>query len=278
MEKFLASAIPVYVMAVITVSGILGTLATGIYYRQMIKQTDNMMNVRHVFLQQIKNRFENTYRVNKGITDIPLFIDRQFNDNRFLGMNAEQAGRLSLYGAMLSLLWGGNVVLLRQARGLSSSQNMFLMGCTLICTATGIAFYILADIGGLHRRLRVQILEYFTNTFSKRILRAREDEKALEKSEVKKNKLRGGDGYFADLVKGKDEKIIDKGIKSDKTQEAQADMDEANRFSKEDIQYLKQSLERIAAGRDRSVGKDRLHHFSEKEGKIVDDILKDYFE
>lgn len=277
MEKFLTSAIPVYVMAVITVLGILGTVATGIYYRQMIKQTDNMMNVHHVFLQQIKNRFENTYRVNKGIDNIPLFIDKQLNDNRFLWMHVDNAGKLSLYGAMVCLIWGGNIALLRYANGLHRTQNIFLLGCTLVCAATGVFFYILTDIKGLQRRLRIQTQEYFTNTFSAKILRTKEEENGLSKAETKKSRLRGGELYFADLSRGKDEKDsnTNKGVK---TSELQTETGEESSFTKDDIHYLKQSLERIAAGRERGTGKDKVHHFSEKEGKLIDDILKDYFE
>lgn len=279
MEKFLASAIPVYVMAAITVLGILGTMATGIYYRQMIKQTENMMNVHQAFLQQIKNRFENTYRINKGIMDIPLFIEKQMSESRFLWMHAEHAGKLSLYGALLCLIWGGNITLLRHSGGLGSSQSIFLLGCTLVCTITGITFYVIVDVKGLHEQLKLQVQEYFTNTLSKRILRAKEDEDTLAKNDVKKSKSRSGEISFSDLTKGKEGKFgADRGAKTEKVQEVSADTEEDRRFTKEDIQYLKQSLERIAAGRDRSMEKERVHHFSAKEGKIVDDILKDYFE
>ena len=106
MERFLTSDIPVYVMAVITLSGILITLAAGIYYQQMIRQTENMLGVRYAFLQQIKNKFENTYRLNKGIEDISLFVDRQLKESKILLMSTETAGKASLKAACLCLLLG----------------------------------------------------------------------------------------------------------------------------------------------------------------------------
>ena len=53
--------------------------------------------------------------------------------------------------------------------------------------------------------------------------------------------------------------------------------EEENYFTEEDLQYLRQSLERIAAGKDRSLGNEKKHQFSAKEEKVIDDILREYF-
>lgn len=268
MERFLTSAVPVYVMAAITVLGVLATWATGIYYRQMINQTENMMNARHPFLQQMKTRFENTYRMNRGISNIPLFVDRQLKGNRFLWISAEKAGKASQKAALLCLILGGAIAMLQQVNGFGVKQIATSLGITLFCSAVGFSTYFLADMREEQEQLRIRLEEYFTNTMSKRVLNAREEEKVLTKAENKKKKNAAADKYFSDLQEKREEAEL--------TEKKDADA-EAEHFTEEDLQYLRQSLERIAAGRDRNLGSEKKHRFSAKEEKVIDDILKEYF-
>lgn len=268
MERFLASAIPVYVMAAITVLGVLATWATGIYYRQMINQTENMMSARHPFLQQMKNRFENTYRMNKGINDIPLFVDRQLKGNRFLWISAEKAGKASQKAALLCLILGGAVTILQQVNDFEMRQVVTSLGITLFCTVVGLSVYFLADMEEEQAQLRIHLEEYFTNTMSKRVVNTREEEKILTKTENKKKKNAAADKYFSDMQ--------DKHEEAEHAEKQDSDA-EAERFTEEDLQYLRQSLERIAAGRDRNLGNEKKHRFSAKEEKVIDDILREYF-
>lgn len=288
MERFLESAIPVYIMAVVTAAGVLGTWIIGIYYRQMINQTENMMNARHSFLLQMKNRFENTYRVNKGINDVPLFVERQLKGNRFLGINVEKAGRASQKAALLCLIFGGAITLLQQVNGLETGRVVTSLGITLFCFITGVCVYYLSDVEYVQEQLRIQVEEYFSNTLTKRLANSRDEEKVLARTESrletgrkdssrmdssraetrkKKNSIPGT--FFSDTVEKRGESESDD--KNDMSSEGE------NHFTEEDIQYLRQSLERIAAGRDRNIGNEKKHHFSAKEEKMIDDILREYF-
>ena len=268
MERFLASAIPVYVMAAITVLGVLATWATGIYYRQMMNQTENMMSVRHPFLQQMKNRFENTYRMNKGINDIPLFVERQLKGNRFLWIRADRVGKASWKAALLCLILGGAVTMLQQINGFEVREVVTSLAITLFCAIVGFGVYYLSDVEETQNQLRIHLEEYFVNTMSKRVVNVREEEKILTKSEGKKKRNAAADKYFSDVQEKRDSETGS--VKQDTEPEA-------DHFTEEDLQYLRQSLERIAAGRDRNLGSDKKHHFSAKEEKIIDDILKEYF-
>ena len=288
MERFLASAIPVYVMTAITVLGILGTWATGIYYRQMINQTENMMSARNSFLLQMRNRFENTYRVNKGINNVQLFVERQLKGNRFLGISVEKAGKASQKSALVCLIFGGAVTLLRQVNGFVTGQIVTSLGITMFCFITGFCVYYLSDMEYVQEQLRIQLEEYFSNTLTKRLVNSREEEKVLTRAENRlesgrKDSIRSDNNraegrkkrssmpntFFSDDMEknGQDHS----GDKNDMDQEGES------HFTEEDIQYLRQSLERIAAGRDRNLSNEKKHHFSAKEEKMIDDILREYF-
>lgn len=282
MERFLASAIPVYIMAVITVLGILGTWATGIYYRQMINQAENMMSARNSFLLQMKNRFENTYRVNNGIENVPLFVDKQLNGNRFFGINVQKAGKASQKAALLCLILGGAVTMLQQVNGFAMHQVITTLGITLFCAVTGFGIYILSDMEYIQSHLQIQLEEYFSNTLTKRLANSREEENALSRAdrtersrlensrlENRRKKNTSSASFYSDSQ--------DKPVENESVVKKDANTDEGSHFTEADLQYLRQSLERIAAGRDRSLDDEKKHHFSAKDEKVIDDILREYF-
>lgn len=293
MERFLASAIPVYVMTAITVLGILGTWATGIYYRQMINQTENMMSARHAFLLQMKNRFENTYRVNKGINNVPLFVQKQLKGNRFLGISAEKAGRASQKAGILCLLFGGAIVMLQQVNEFEAKKTVTFLGITLFCTLAGFCVYYLSDMDYIQDNLRIQLEEYFTNTLTKRLSNTREEEMVLnrpgKRSDIARSDVRSSDSgrMESNRAEGRKKKNPLSGSFFSDMQDSRNDInsvektdmaaEEENYFTEEDLQYLRQSLERIAAGKDRSLGNEKKHQFSAKEEKVIDDILREYF-
>ena len=298
MERFLASAIPVYIMAVITGLGILGTWATGIYYRQMINQTENMMSARNSFLLQMKNRFENTYRVNNGIKNVPLFVDRQLNGNRFLGINVQKAGKASQKAALLCLILGGAVTMLQQINGFTMRQVVTSLGITLFCTVVGLGIYALSDMEYAQAQLQIQLEEYFSNTLAKRLANSREEENVLtrrtDRTENSRNDYSRIDDRRADNGRednGRMENRRKKGkvpvsfysdpqtkrSENDPAGKNDVETEEECHFTEEDLQYLRQSLERIAAGRDKSLGNEKKHHFSAKDEKVIDDILREYF-
>jgi hypothetical protein len=292
MERFLTSSIPVYSMIVITILGIIGTCATDIYYRQMISQTENMMNVHHAFLLQMKNKFENTYRINKGVNNISLFVKRQLKENRFLGISSERIGKASQKAALLCLIFGGAITLLQWMNGFEWRQVVMFLGITLFCSGAGFCVYILSDMDYIQEKLQIQLEDYFVNTLTNRLLHLREDETLLSKtdglaenvrtengrrdsSRVEKNRIEGRrrkSSLSENLFLDSQEKRTTESELSEEKNGA-----DESRFTEEDIQYIRQSLERIAAGRDRNIGNEKKNHFSSKEEKIIDDILKEYF-
>ena len=264
MVRFLESAVPVYIMSIVTAAGVIMTWIAGIYYRQMIKQTENMMSVRQPFLLQMKNRFENTYRVNKGIEDIPLFVERQVSGCRIFFMRAQSMARASKNASVCCILLGGVICVLQQ-RELFTVREIAASGTlTLLFAAIGWGAYILVAPDRQFQYLQLQLAEYFTNTMSKRIGKVRDDEKILaSETEEKERRHKGADAFFAE--------------KNESDEDVQGTSPEKEHFTEEDLVYLRQSLERIAAGRENRSGSTKKHSFSAKDEKAIEDILKEYF-
>lgn len=305
MERFLTSDIPVYVMAVITLSGILITLTAGIYYQQMIKQTENMLGVRYAFLQQIKNKFENTYRLNKGIEDISLFVDRQLKESRILLMSTETAGKASLKAACLCLLLGTGLYVLQGMFQAAESEMSRTITVTAVCVIAGFSIHVLSDVADKRERLCLQLTEYCVNTFAKRLDRNSEDEKYIrsESDSIHNRKVfrrKPDDDMRISRTKaendrkvgrinkdfeqsdmgpdddGYNEKIRDHEERKEKTMRLEKAASDQPQFSEDDLQYLRQSLERLAAGREKNASKK--HKFTSEDEAVVDEILREYFE
>lgn len=305
MERFLTSDIPVYVMAVITLSGILITLTAGIYYQQMIKQTENMLGVRYAFLQQIKNKFENTYRLNKGIEDISLFVDRQLKESRILLMSTETAGKASLKAACLCLLLGTGLYVLQGMFQAAESEMSRTITVTAVCVIAGFSIHVLSDVADKRERLCLQLTEYCVNTFAKRLDRNSEDEKYIrsESDSIHNRKVfrrKPDDDMRVSRTKaendrkvgrinkdfeqsdmgpdndGYNEKIRDHEERKEKTMRLEKAASDQPPFSEDDLQYLRQSLERLAAGREKNASKK--HKFTSEDEAVVDEILREYFE
>lgn len=343
MERFLESTIPVYVMAAVTILGILGTLATGIYYRQMIRQTENMMNARHSFLLQMKNRFENTYRVNKGIQNIPLFVDKQLGEHRFFLIRAESAGKASQKAALICLIFGSGVTMLQKIHHFGMGRILTSLAMTAFFSITGLCIYFLFDLVKMQERLKLYLEEYFTNNLSRRMARAKEEERILNRADARiETKSESGldnrtesrhesrldrrmeyrtdnrvedrfDTRAESSLEGRAESQLENRTEGRKRKSAMTETSalggqeqrknvtstenhrtdfEKNSFTEEDLRYLRQSLERIAAGRERNTeaseheetqGKssvsqnEKKHRFSAKEEKVIEDILREYF-
>lgn len=297
MERFLTSAIPVYIMLAVTVLGIIGTWITGIYYRQMIKQTENMMNIHHALILQIKNKFENTYRVNRGIRDIPLFVEKQLNSKWILGLTPQILGKASQKASIVCLIFGCGITVLQQIHYFSAWQVIRSLGITMFFALLGMGVYYLSDMEARREQVRVQLTEYFSNTFAKRVAQAGKDEAFLAKESSIQASAAEPDKNIEKLESRAERR------KFSRNKAVENEISEENGLTEADLQYLRQSLERIAAGRDRSLkmesaGEDekksifarktepesepvkntgRQHSFSAKDGKLIEDILNEYF-
>ena len=80
MLEFLQTGKAVYLLAAICLIGMAGRLAAGSFYKRLIKETGNMMLTKNKWLRELRQRAEDTYRLNQGVANTRVFVERQVYD------------------------------------------------------------------------------------------------------------------------------------------------------------------------------------------------------
>lgn len=96
-----------YVLTAVCLLGIMTRLATKNLYRRLLKESANMPLTKNKRLKEMKQRAENTYRMNQGMRDSGAWLEHQLNDMRFFGLTLNGWGSLSAQLTWLCLLLGG---------------------------------------------------------------------------------------------------------------------------------------------------------------------------
>lgn len=107
MLEFLETGKALYVLAAVCILGLLGRLVARNLYKRLMKETDNMTLTKNRYLRDLKQKTENTYRLNQGIRNSRVYLEKQLTSYHFLGMSL--SGWASFGGQMtiLCFLLGG---------------------------------------------------------------------------------------------------------------------------------------------------------------------------
>lgn len=160
--------VTIFMMSFLVLSIFLRVLL-GLLYQNMIRETDNMASTENKLLKQCKLKFANCYQLNKGMANIPVFVDKFLN-------------RLSLgpfsFGTMYHL--SGQMMLLSVVSSGIGICRSILRGRMLgeilpfyIVSFVGLYLYFsvstVVDIKGKRRVLKINLVDYLENHLSARI-------------------------------------------------------------------------------------------------------------
>ena len=105
--EFLETGNALYVLAAACFLGLAGRLTARNIYKRMMKETDNMTLTKNRYLRDIKKKTENAYRLNKGIRDSRVYLEKQLSTYRFLGITLSGWGSFGGQMTVLCFLLGG---------------------------------------------------------------------------------------------------------------------------------------------------------------------------
>ena len=60
-------------------------LAAGSFYKKLIKESANMALTKNRYLRNLKQNAEDTYRINMGMNNAAVYLQRQLGNLKFLG-------------------------------------------------------------------------------------------------------------------------------------------------------------------------------------------------
>lgn len=149
--------------------GILYQVAIGVIYQRMIQQADTLSGTDNKLLKQCKERFINCYKLNGGVSNIPVFVDKYINRIRVLGMSINfmkhLSGQLMLAGVFVA---GFGVF-----SGIVEGHRFVDLLPYYIISLFGIYLYLSAmsivDMPGRRRMLKTNLTDYLENTVAQRL-------------------------------------------------------------------------------------------------------------
>lgn len=112
MMSFLQTGKALYILAAICMAGIVSRLLAAGCYRRLIKESTNMALTKNKYLRTLKQNAEDTYRINQGIQNTRVYLERQVYGLKMLGISVRGLGSLSGQLTLLCFLAGGGAAFL----------------------------------------------------------------------------------------------------------------------------------------------------------------------
>lgn len=153
----------------IAVAGIIIKLISWTSYRHLEKASANMNENKNVFTRRIKLKFENCYKLNLDIKNIPAFVEKYMRSYKQFGITlaaiqkilqiaAVLIGMLALGGTFLQYI--NNVELVGMVKTIMTGifAELFLL-----------LFELLFDTREMPQRIKSNLEEYLENVYSNRL-------------------------------------------------------------------------------------------------------------
>lgn len=182
MLEFLQSGKAIYVLAAVCFIGMLSKLAARSLYKRLIRETGNMMLTKNKWLRELRQRAEDTYRLNQGVANTQVFVERQIDEAK-MGMFTPQGwSEFSNQMTALCFLLGGAAAFGAYWYRCDSYYIILYSSMGLLAGIFNIMVDYGAGLENKRRRLSTCLQDYLENSLWKRLGRDRqpdmEDEKA----------------------------------------------------------------------------------------------------
>ena len=314
MLQLLETGQVLYVLAGICVLGLLARMMTRNLYKRLVKESANLATAKNKSLKELKQRAENTYRMNQGLRDSSVWVEHQLSELRFRGMTLAGWSNFSMQLTWLCLLLGGTAAFFSYWYRLDTYYIVMYGGGAVLMAMLTMLFDHGAS-GGWREHLVIALQDYLENVMCPRLARnLPEDNMRGENVEPVRTahggRLAGwrrseertefscrGEGIRSEMGVRSETgarsgtmtagaAVVTASASADSSSNRQrrrnaAAASEAERGGQEtgqDVDYLKRSLEQIAASREkgRSSGDNWLKDLGPEEVQVIGDILKQY--
>lgn len=107
MMNVLQTGKALYVLAAICLAGILVRMLAGSFYKGLIKESANLALTKNKYLRALKQNAEDTYRMNQGMNNTRVYLEKQLYSLKMLGLSVKGVESLSGQLTLLCFLVGG---------------------------------------------------------------------------------------------------------------------------------------------------------------------------
>lgn len=169
MEYLIRENVLTFVLILMTGVGIIIKLMTWVAYKRLENASCHMNESKNVFTRRLKLKFENCYKLNLDIKNIPAFVEKYVRNYRQFGVTVSYfqktlqvvailTGMVTLAGGFLQYINGYDMKIV------SKILMIGILGELII-----LLFEIVFDTKNLPERIGVNLEEYLENVFSRRL-------------------------------------------------------------------------------------------------------------
>ncbi len=278
MLGFLEAGYGNIVLAVICLLGVIGTWIAGRRYRRLTLQTDNISNTQSKYLKQIKNKFETSYRVNQGVNNVGLFVERNVQEFRFMGVKLQDLGNTAAGAGSLAFILGGGAALICYNAGVALPTVVTNLAVSMLVAAAALLYWKNANVKQKSQNFCVHMQEYLENVLSNRLAANTPRENGIGERNREKSSADSLKAAGMQQMSGYHNENCGAEVQNTDSREGNKQENESHR---EEIEYLRQSLDRIASGREPlkedDEGRRKKPKFTPEEKSLIEDILREYF-
>lgn len=311
MLEFLQTGKALYVLGALCGIGIITRWLTRSLYKRLIKESDNFTLTKNRNLRGLKQKTETTYQLNQGIPQVKPYLERQMYDFKHMGVTLYGWNLFSNQMTLWCFLVGGAAAFASYWYRTDSYYIVLYGSAGIMAGLLTILVDHGAGISEKRQQLFVALDNYLENTLIYRLDMEKEELQAISGSHVEtRENIRS---IYSPSPKAVEESEPEQDKKADRrsarqrnlslekpvrsrsqkqsmevfseAEEEVAEREESQcqpevKNSRRDVDYLKRSLEQIAAGRERErgnrQGEDWLKDLSPDELKLIGEILQEY--
>ena len=299
MLQLLETGRALYALAALCVLGILTRMVTRHVYKRLLKESNDLSLTRNKSLKELRQRAENTYRVNQGLVDSGAWLEHQLYEFRTMGI------RLSAWSGM-GARWTGLWLLLGGAAAFFSywyrldTYYVVLYGGGAVLMAMLTMLFDGGIAGDLKEQLLISLQDQIDNVVGPKMARnlsmengrtegmgdrgalrnvSRLVDRAGRMGRVEPEEDEEQNARTAQPVSGGRRENRRNGGRASSSVKAAAPAPETpEKESIRDADFIKRGLEQMAASREKNRGGDEnwIRDLKPEEVELIGDILKQY--
>lgn len=191
MLQLLETGKALYVLAGICVLGIMTRAITKRFYKRLIKESTNLALTKNKSLKELRQKAENTYRMNQGMSDSGAWLEHQLYEMKIMGVNLSGWSSLCMQWTWLCLLAGGLGAFLSYWYRLDTFYIVLYGGGSVLLAMITMLFDNGAA-GGWREQLQAALQDYLENVMYPRMARSMSGESSRgDKTAQERSGLRG---------------------------------------------------------------------------------------
>lgn len=255
------------VMLVCMAGSILIRVALGLMYLHLIREADNMASTRSRQLKQCKLKFANCYQLNRGMPNVPIFVDKFISRMSLGPLSPHMLENLSGQLMLLSVVSAGIGVCRRIIAGSTLGQILPFYIVSLLGLYLYFSVSAIVDLKGKRRVLKINLVDYLENHLSSRMEVTQEDMEMLygEDAAGKGKRRRRGERDNLYTVQGR------RGVRTG------VDVIPVGSRGAESVRNMRESRQELeAATTQRAAGEDYRPEFTASQEQELEQLLKEF--